>query len=494
MQQKVKSLFADRGFWRSALRLAIPIALQNLLLSSFTLVDTVMIGSLGDVPLAAVGMAGQWSWVMNILFFGVNSGASVFLAQYWGVRDVRGIQRTFGLLLVGALAPALLFTGVGLLAPGFVMRLFTKDPVVIEQGCSYLTAACFSYVALALSQAASTLLRSTEEVRLPVVASLCSVLTNALLNYALIFGRFGAPAMGLRGAAIATAIAAWVNVVVLYGAALGRRTMLRMPPRRMFAWDGAFLRHFLAISLPALVNEGMWALGTTGYNMIYGHMGTDNYAALTIFRTVENLAFVFFVGLCHACSVLIGKRIGAGDFARARLDARRFTVLMTAMSVTVGLALIALRTPLLSLFNVSEGVRGLTRQIVLLLLLHARGRRHAHRRHPGYGVRVVHRAAADVPVRHGAAPAVRGGVSHHAAQRGRRQDVLRAALLPAGSLDPSRDRAGPARGEQSIGRAKAPRRERRTRGLFFCVWGFSRRGAARAPCRCSRPGARRRAR
>ena len=121
-----------------------------------------------------------------------------------------------------------------------------------------------------------------------------------------------------------------------------------------------------AISLPALVNEGMWALGTTGYNMIYGHMGTDNYAALTIFRTVENLAFVFFVGLCHACSVLIGKRIGAGDFARARLDARRFTVLMTAMSVTVGLALIALRTPLLSLFNVSEGVRGLTRQIVLL--------------------------------------------------------------------------------------------------------------------------------
>ena len=366
MQQKVKSLFADRGFWRSALRMAIPIALQNLLLSSFTLVDTVMVGSLGDVPLAAVGMAGQWSWVMNILFFGVNSGASVFLAQYWGVRDVRGIQRTFGLLLVGALAPALLFTGVGLLAPGFVMRLFTKDPVVIEQGCSYLTAACFSYVALALSQAASTLLRSTEEVRLPVVASLCSVLTNALLNYALIFGRFGAPAMGLRGAAIATAIAAWVNVAVLYGAALGRRTMLRMPPRRMFAWDGAFLRHFLAISLPALVNEGMWALGTTGYNMIYGHMGTDNYAALTIFRTVENLAFVFFVGLCHACSVLIGKRIGAGDFARARLDARRFTVLMTAMSVTVGLALIALRTPLLSLFNVSEGVRGLTRQIVLL--------------------------------------------------------------------------------------------------------------------------------
>ena len=221
MQQKVKSLFADRGFWRSALRLAIPIALQNLLLSSFTLVDTVMIGSLGDVPLAAVGMAGQWSWVMNILFFGVNSGASVFLAQYWGVRDVRGIQRTFGLLLVGALAPALLFTGVGLLAPGFVMRLFTKDPVVIEQGCSYLTAACFSYVALALSQAASTLLRSTEEVRLPVAASLCSVLTNALLNYALIFGRFGAPAMGLRGAAIATAIAAWVNVAVLYGAALG---------------------------------------------------------------------------------------------------------------------------------------------------------------------------------------------------------------------------------------------------------------------------------
>ena len=125
---RLKTLFADRAFWRSALRLALPIALQNLLLSSFTLIDTVMIGSLGDVPLAAVGMAGQWSWVMNILFFGVSSGAAVFLSQYWGVRDIRGIHRTFGLLLTGACIPAVLFMLVGRLAPGFVMRLFTKDP------------------------------------------------------------------------------------------------------------------------------------------------------------------------------------------------------------------------------------------------------------------------------------------------------------------------------------------------------------------------------
>lgn len=363
---RLKTLFADRSFWRSALRLALPIALQNLLLSSFTLVDTVMIGSLGDIPLAAVGMAGQWSWVMNILFFGVSSGAAVFLAQYWGVRDIRGIHRTFGLLLTGACIPAVLFMLVGRLAPGFVMHLFTKDPVVVEQGASYLTVVCFSYLGLALSQAASTLLRSTEEVRLPVLASLCSVLTNAVLNYALIFGKLGAPAMGLRGAAIATTIAAWVNVVVLYAAAFLRRTLLRTDVRRLFDWDAPFLRRFLYVSLPALVNEGMWAVGTMGYNMIYGHMGTDNYAALTIFRTVENLAFVFFVGLCHACSVLIGKRIGAGDFDRARLDARRFTVLMTVLSVTVGLALIALRTPILSLFNVSDAVRGLTRSIILL--------------------------------------------------------------------------------------------------------------------------------
>ena len=130
----LEKYFGGRDFWNAVLRLAIPIAFQNLLTSSFTLVDTIMIGQLGEVPLAAVGMAGQWSWLLNIVLFGFMSGASVFIAQYWGTKDMPGIQRTYGLLLVCAAAGGLIFMGVGLCAPGWVLGLFTQEAPVAADG------------------------------------------------------------------------------------------------------------------------------------------------------------------------------------------------------------------------------------------------------------------------------------------------------------------------------------------------------------------------
>lgn len=368
---RLRALSFDRRFLKNMLRLALPIALQNLLLSSFTLVDTLMIGALDEVSLASVGMAGKWSWVMTIVFFGFSSGASVFISQYWGNKDLPGIRRSYGVMLTGLLAGALLFTGVAFFAPGFVIGLFNNDPLVIKTGSDYLQIACFSYVGIALSQSASTLLRSTEEVRLPVISSLCAVLVNVVLNYALIFGKFGCPALGVRGAAIATAIAAWVNALVIISIGIAKHTMLRMKLSEMLDWRGGFVWRYIRISFPVLANETLWAVGTMGYDMVFGHMGMENFAALTIARTVQDILFVFLVGVCNACAVMIGMRIGAGEIEEAKQDAYRFTAIMVGLCVVVGAVILVLRAPILSLFNVTDAVRSTAMQLLLIYSLEA---------------------------------------------------------------------------------------------------------------------------
>lgn len=369
MMHAIKSRFGDAAFWKPAIRLGFPVALQNLLVSSFALVDTLMLGQLGDAAVASVGMAGQWSWLLNIFFYGFSSGAAVFLSQYWGAKDFKGIRRTYGILLLLVMGMAVLMGAAAFFAPTLVIRIFSNDPIAIETGAKYLRIAGFSYLSLGLTQVFCTVLRSTEEVRLPLYASLCGVICNTILNYALIFGRLGLPALGVEGAAIATVISSSVSPIVLLITSLRRRNLLTSSPREMFSFDRAFVAHYIRVSLPALVNEGIWALGTTGYNMVFGRLGTAQYAALTIFRTIEGMFFAFYVGLCHACGVLVGREIGAGNEEESVRYANRFTVALPVISVGLGLLMIATRGLFLRLFDVSPDVMRMARAIMLIYAL-----------------------------------------------------------------------------------------------------------------------------
>lgn len=366
MMQTIKARLGGAGFWKPAIRLGFPIALQNLLTSSFGLVDTLMLGRLGDVAVASVGMAGQWAWLLSIFFYGMSSGAAVFLSQFWGAKDFQGIRKAYGVLAVSVLAIAAGMALVAILLPGFVMRIFSNDPPVIDTGIRYLRIAGFSYLALAFSQIFSTVLRSTEEVKLPLYASICGVLLNTVLNYGLIFGRLGMPALGVEGAAIATVISAWTGPAFIFLVSLKRRNLLICPPRTLLSFDWPFLKQFLLVSLPALINEGLWALGTLGYNMVYGRMGTKPYAALTIFRTVDSLFFAFYAGLCHACGVLVGREIGAGNIKQAVRYGNRFTFVMPVFTILLSALMIATRGLFLQLFEVSADVTQMARTILLL--------------------------------------------------------------------------------------------------------------------------------
>lgn len=360
----MKKLFG-KAFFREMLPLAIPIALQNLLMASFRLVDMLMLGSLSGDALAAVDLASQISFFVDLISFGVSSGCAVFLAQYHGANNTDGIRRVMGVALVTLVPVGMLATVLSVLFPRSIMEILTNDETLRAIGVSYLSVAAFSYIAIVLNSILSTVLRSTERVHLPLIASGTAAALNALLNYALIFGHFGLPALGARGAGVATAISAAIGPLILLSVSIVKRNVLIAPLKKIFDIKRFFLP-FWRRSLPAFLNETLWSASIVIVNMIFGHMGKENYAGLSTVRTIENLVFVFFIGVCHSCNILVGKHIGAEDEPGARRIARSFLILTPLMGLLLGAIVLVLRGPIVDLFQIEDSSKAVARALLLM--------------------------------------------------------------------------------------------------------------------------------
>ena len=366
---KVSTYLGDKPFWNVALRLAIPIALQNVLSSSFMLIDTMMVSRLGDLTLSSVGMAGQWGWLFNLLSFGMCSGMSVFVSQYWGVRDLKGIRRVYGMALTTAMVACCLFVGIALGAPEAVLRMFNQDPMVVATGCRYLRIICLTYPAVTLTLIMGMVLRGTEQVTIPVYVSVVTTVANIFLDYVMIFGKLGFPAMGVEGAAWASVIASWLGPVMMILFSLRAKNLLISPLNQIFHFGFRDLKAFYKKAAPVMGNEGLWAMGMLVLNMIYSNMGYEYYAGLTIFKTFNELCFAFYCGLCNACVIMVGKSVGMGKINRAVQDAVRFTVLVPMASVVLGVITILLRYPLISLFATGDNLSAATLQSALAITI-----------------------------------------------------------------------------------------------------------------------------
>ena len=361
----MKNLF-NKSFFREMLPLAIPIALQNLLMASFRLVDMLMLMQFSGVAMSAVDLASQVSFFVDLISFGVSSGCAVFLAQYHGAKNIDGIRRVMGVALLTLVPIGVLATVLSVLFPHRIMELLTDKESFRAIGVSYLSVAAFSYISIVLNSILSTVLRSTEHVRLPLIASGTAAITNAILNYILIFGRFGFPALGARGAGIATAVSAAIGPTILLIASIVRRNVLIAPLKEVFRVKHFFIP-FWKRSLPAFLNETLWSASIVIVNAIFGHMGTEaDYTGLTTVRTIENLVFVFFVGICHACNILVGKHIGANDESGARRIARSFLVLTPILGIVLGVIVLVLRGFVVDLLPIPEQSKTVTRALLLL--------------------------------------------------------------------------------------------------------------------------------
>ncbi len=342
----------DAAFYKTAIMLALPIAMQNLLTSCATLIDTAMVVSLGDAAVSAMGAAGRFSFLLNIVGFGFASGATSLISQYWGANDGNKLKKTYGFAVMVSMLFSLIYTLALLFFPVSLMRLFTNSAEIVEIGSRYLRIYSIAVPFVMFSQVTSFSFRSVERVTVPLISSVIAVVVNIFFNYCLIFGNFGFPALGLQGAALATVIGMVSQAFILLGFFIFKSNPLRGKFTELFSFDRPFCKKYLSIAMPVLINESMWGIGTNVYAMVIGRQGIENHAGYTLYENIQQLFFVFFVGICGACAIMVGKSIGAGDHRLGYITAKRFAILTPLMGVVFGLALFLTADPLLSLFNV----------------------------------------------------------------------------------------------------------------------------------------------
>lgn len=356
----------DREFYKTLVRLAVPIILQNLVASALNMVDTIMVGQLGSTEIASVGLANQVFFILNLFLFGVNSGAAIFTAQFWGKGDIQNIKRVLGLNIVLGVSAALIVTMAAACFPQQVLAVFSKDSDVVILGGQYLRIVAISYTATAVTFSYAFTLRSTQQVRLPMMVSFLALGLNTILNYVLIFGKLGFPAMGVRGAAIATVAARVVEMLMLLGTVYIRDYEIAAKIREMIDVSGEFIRQFIATITPVILNELLWAIGVSLYSVVYGRMGTGIIASINIVSTVERLAMVAFFAMGHACAVMVGNQIGAGEENKAFYYAKRFITVGPTMGIFMSIFLMAGSRLILLPFRVPADVSGWAAHILLI--------------------------------------------------------------------------------------------------------------------------------
>ena len=348
-----KTSFPWRTFLRNLAAIAIPVALQNLLTTTASMIDTMMIAPLGETSVGALGLCAQFSSLMFSGYWGFVGGGMLFFAQYYGAKDDAGIERSYGLSWLCMMTVAVIFGGLAIFAPEAIMRVYTDKVAMQLIGVDYLRIVGYAYLMQVFSMAMSALLRATDRVRIPMIASIASVATNLFLNWVLIYGNLGAPAMGIRGAALATTCAAAVNVASIY--LLARLTVYPylFHIRGHFRWSREHLRQYFTKCFPIILNEVLIGVGNMVINITLGRQPEHVIAALAVFRTLEGLIIGFFAGFANAASILVGTCVGAGELNTAYERAKRLIYLCSAFIGLAGLTIISLNYPILTRMSLS---------------------------------------------------------------------------------------------------------------------------------------------
>ena len=354
--RKVLDFYNDPEYFRNVRRIALPIIVQQLMFSGLNLLGVIFVGQKGDAAVAAVGLAGQIAFLLNLVHFGIISGAAMFTAQFWGKQDIPNLRRVLGLCLMLAISASLIFFTLAQLLPAQILSIYSSDPAVIDLGTNYIRIFSWTFLFFAITFSYALVMRSTGNVRTPTTVSVGALLISTFLSYSLIFGKFGLPELGIQGAAVAAVIARFLECVTLLTIIYTRQSPVAASFRELTGFDRVFFSRVIKPMLPVILNELFWSMGITTYNIIYGHMGTQSYAAINIVSTIEQVAFVVFIGVSNATSVLVGNRIGAGKEDEAYLYAGRSLGIGIVGGIMLGLALQLVKGPVLSLYNVSPEV------------------------------------------------------------------------------------------------------------------------------------------
>ena len=348
----------DKSFWRRVAVIGIPVAMSSLIGTILNMLDIFMIGNFGDDYVSAVGLANKVFFVLNLLLIGIVSCSSILLSQYYGKGDEEGLNKIFGFSLIFSALGGLIFFLLAYFIPEGLMKIFTNDTRFIEIGATYLKIVSTSYILTSISTAIIGLLKSVNKTSAPMLITLGCVAINFICNYIFIFGNLGAPMMKADGAALGTVIARSIEIIALSLYCIFTKKSFHLHIKNMFSLRLKFILSSFIFILPVLINEFGWGLGTTMYSVIYGHMDETATTTMTIATCLQDLVYVFLLGMSNAAAILIGNDLGANKFNDAKRNARRLLIANTAFGLILGLILIGLVYPYTLLYpNISEVVK-----------------------------------------------------------------------------------------------------------------------------------------
>ena len=351
---------SEKSFLQDVLRISIPVALQSMMQSSFSMVDQIMVGQLGDKSVAAVEIAGKPSFIYAFVIGAISTITGIMISQYIGNKNREAEEKSICVNFLVMILTGLTFLSVfGLFRNPFV-EMFTEEEQVIAEGSTYLGIISWTFIPLGICSILGTALRCRDKSTWPLYIGIFSALLNTGLNYCLIFGNFGAPRLGIAGAAYASVISqaagALISILCFYRLYGRIRISLSLG-------KAGYSQYFMML-LPIVLNEFFWSVGQSVYTYVYGHMGTNELAGMSLTGAVQGLTMGALSGLSQAAGILIGKRLGCKEYDSAYEDSKKLCGLGVAGSLVFTLLLILIRNPYVQMFNVSGDVRGIGADIL----------------------------------------------------------------------------------------------------------------------------------
>ena len=349
-----KEYLGDKSFYKTMFAIAIPVALQQLITVGINLMDNVMLSGMGDAQLSAASLAGQFVNMFQIFCMGISMGASVLTARYWGMQDLHALRKTVTVMLRVAAVFILAFGGFTAVAPELVMRLYTNDPEIIRYGCDYLAYMVPCFLCIGFSLTCTGVLRTVNQVRIPLICSIIAFFINVFLNWVFIFGKLGMPRMEIAGAALGTLVARVFELLFICGYFFlkDQRIGYRFKHLTMKCRD--LVGEYFRTCIPVLISDGLLAIGNNTVAMVIGRLGAVFAAANSVTVTVQQLTSVFVQGICHASAIITGHTMGEGKTEKARKQAWAFLGLGVTLGILSALLILILKYPIINFYQVSD--------------------------------------------------------------------------------------------------------------------------------------------
>ena len=359
-----KWLVRDKQFYKTSAALATPVVLQSMITISVNMLDTIMLGSFGEVQLSGSALANSFVAIFQILCLGIGGGAAVLTAQYWGANDISAVRRVTTLMLRISVVVASLFFTASLVIPELIMRMFTSDAAVIATGAVYLRIVAPTFLLMGLSQTLTLVLRSVREVKLPLILSCVSFVTNLFFNWVLIFGQFGMPRLEIRGAALATVLARLIETGFLLRFVFSRDKRIGLKLRHLLEPCGEYLPRYLKYSVPVIISDFLLAMGNTAVTMIIGHLSASFVAANSIVAMTVQLSTVMSQGFANAGSIMTGNTLGQGDTERAHQQGITFLLMSIALGLLASAVILLCCPFIIEAYNITAETKQIAYQMM----------------------------------------------------------------------------------------------------------------------------------